>query len=151
MARLGRHSLRRGVAAGLALVFFAVAANARTTMHDLDVEKAKREGIGHEKLLDIPVYMAGQKHRGIAREYGVFRANRRTNAANKSDEVACQIAFLSAVISLQARARDLGGNAVIEVRSITRNDPLVSATQFRCAAGSVVANVALEGRVVKLK
>jgi hypothetical protein len=151
MASSRPRSARRSVAAALALSFVAASASARTTFHDLDVEKAKQEGVGHEKLLDIPVFMAGQKHRGIAREYGVFRANRRTNAANKSDEVACQIAFLSAVISLQARARDLGGNAVIEVRSITRNDPLTSATQYRCAAGSVVANVALEGRVVKLK
>jgi hypothetical protein len=139
------------LAAALALLFGAASASARTTMHDLDVEKAKKEGIGHEKLLDVPVYMAGQKHRGIARDYGVFRANRRTNAANKSDEVACQIAFLSAVISLQARAREMGASAVVDVRSITRNDPLESASQFRCAAGSIVANVALEGRVVKLK
>ena len=113
--------------------------------------KAKSDGIGHEKLLDLPVFMAGQKHRAIARDYGTFRSNRRTNAANKSDEVACQIAFLSALITLQARARNLGGNAVVDVRSITRNEPLESATQYRCAAGGVVANVALEGRVVKLE
>jgi hypothetical protein len=135
----------------LALAVGAASASARTTIHDLDVAQAKSAGIGHEKLLDVPVFMAGQKHRGIARDYGVFRSNRRTNAANKSDEVACQIAFLSALIALQARARDIGGDAVVEVRSITRNDPLVSATQYRCAAGGIIANVALEGRVVRLK
>ena len=151
MPRSSSRFARRFVAASLALAFGASAASARTTIHDLEVAKAKAEGTGHEKLLEIPVFMAGEKHRAIARDYGVFRSNRRTNAANKSDEAACQIAFLSAVIALQARARDMGGNAVVDVRSITRNDPLESKTQFRCAAGSVVANVALEGRVVKLK
>jgi hypothetical protein len=143
--------LRRLAAAAFALTFGAASASARTTFHELEVAKAKSEGIGHEKLLDVPVFMAGQKHRAIAKEYGVFRSNRRTNAANKSDEAACQIAFLSALITLQARARDMGGNAVVEVRSITRNEPFASATQYRCAAGGIVANVALEGRVVKLR
>jgi uncharacterized protein YbjQ (UPF0145 family) len=142
---------RRLAAAALALAFGAASASARTTIHELDVAKAKSEGIGHEKLLDVPIFMAGQKHRGVAKDYGVFRSNRRTNAANKSDEEACHIAFLSALITLQARARDMGASAVVDVRSITRNEPFASATQYRCAAGSVVANVALEGRVVKLR
>jgi uncharacterized protein YbjQ (UPF0145 family) len=150
-ARSIRRLTWRLAAASLALMFGAASASARTTIHELDVAKAKAEGSGHEKLLDIPVFMAGQKHRGVAKDLGVFRSNRRTNAANKSDEEACQIAFLSALITLQARARDMGGNAVVDVRSITRNNPFVSATQYRCAAGSVVANVALEGRVVRLK
>jgi uncharacterized protein YbjQ (UPF0145 family) len=142
---------RRLTALALALLFGAAPASARTTMYDFDVEKAKQEGLGHEKLLAIPVFMAGQKHGAIAQEYGSFRSNRRTNATNKSDEEACQVAFLSALIALQTRARSLGGNAVVAVRSVTRDDPLESAKQYRCAAGAVVANVALEGRVVKLK
>jgi hypothetical protein len=146
-----RRFIRGLTAASLGLALGAASAGARTTMHDLDVAKAKQEGHGHEKLLDIPVYMAGQKHAGVAKDLGVFRSNMRTNAANKSDEEACQIVFLSALIRLQSRARDLGANAVIDVRSITRNDDFSSATQYRCAAGSVVANVALEGRMVKLK
>jgi hypothetical protein len=145
------HGLRRLGAASLALLLGAVPAAARTTMYDLDVAKAKSEGRGHEKLLPIAVFMAGEKHGAVAQEYGTFRSNRRTNASNKGDEEACQIAFLSALIALQTRARSLGGDAVVEVRSVTRNDPLASATQYRCAAGAVVANVALEGRVVKLK
>ena len=39
---------------------------------------------------------------------------------------------------------------MIEIRSITRNDELASATQYRCAAGAVIANVALKGTVVEL-
>jgi len=145
------HAIRRLAAAALALIFSAASASARTTFHELDVAKAKSEGVGHEKLLDIPVFMEGQKHREIAKDLGVFRTNRRTNASNKTDEQACQIVFLTALIQLQSRARELGANAVVEVRSITRDEPFSSATQYRCAAGSIVANVALEGRLVNLK
>ena len=149
------HSIRRLTwrlaAASLALMFGAASASARTTFHELDVARAKTEGTGHEKLLDIPVFMAGEKHRDVAKDLGGFRSNRRTNASNKTDEEACQIAFLSALIQLQSRARDLGADAVVDVSSITRDEPFASATQYRCAAGSLVANVALEGRMVKLK
>ena len=126
-------------------------AAARNTFHDLDIKQAMESEIGKEKLLDVPVYFAGQSHAKVASDMGVFTANRRTNAFNKSDEKACRIAFLSAVIALQSRARTLGGDAVVDVKSITKHRDLESATQYRCVAGNVVANVVLTGRVVKLK
>jgi uncharacterized protein YbjQ (UPF0145 family) len=128
-----------------------VAAEARTTIHDLGTEQAMNSELGKERLLGVPVYFAGQSHPAVASEMGVFTANRRTNAFNKSDEEACRIAFLSAVIALQSRAQQLGGDAVVDIKSITNNQNLESATQYRCAAGNVVANVALTGRVVKFK
>jgi len=135
----------------VALALGAAPASARNTFHDLDVAKAKAEGHGRENLQDVPVFMAGEKHAPVAQDLGVSRANRSTNAANKSDEKACQIAFLSAVIALQAKARALGADAVVDVRSITKNNDLESATQYRCVAGAFVANVALSGRMVKFE
>ncbi len=100
---------------------------------------------------DIRFFLKGQKHPGVAKQMGVFKSNRRTNAFNKSDEHACSIAFASAIISLQKRAPSLGGDAVVDIVSVTKHDNLESATDFRCNVGSFVANVALTGRVVKLK
>ena len=139
-------------AAGLLAISLVCAAplSARNTFHDFNAAKARAEGFGRENLLAVPVHLAGETHAAVATDLGTFRANKRTNAANKSDEAACQIAFLSALISLQNRARALGGDAVVDVRSITKNNDLTSATQYRCVAGAFVANVALEGRVVKL-
>jgi len=128
-----------------------VSAGARSTMHDYNIKQAMDSDVGKTKLLGVPVYFAGQKHAKVASDKGVFTANRRTNAFNKSDEQACRIAFLSAVIALQARAEKMGGDAVVDIKSITNNQNLESATQYRCAAGNVVANVALTGRVVKFK
>lgn len=120
-------------------------------MHDLSVKEARDSELGQEKLLDVPFYMAGQKHGSVKKDYGVFTANRRTNAFGKSDEEACKIAFLSAVIALQQRANELGGTAVVDVKSITKHDDLTSASKYRCAAGGVIANVVLTGRVVRIK
>lgn len=143
-------TMRRAFSLAAISLLLAGPASARNTFHDFDAAKAKAEGVGRENLLDVPVYLAGERHAAEAQDLGVFRTNMRTNAANKSDEEACQIAFLSALISLQNRARALGGDAVVDVRSITKNNDLTSATQYRCVAGAFVANVALEGRVVKL-
>ncbi|HEU4428817.1 MAG TPA: excinuclease ABC subunit A [Myxococcota bacterium] len=146
---MARRTLRLA-AVFLALSLAPLAASARNTFHDLDVAKAKAEGHGHENLLDIPVFMAGQKHAAVVKDLGVFPTNMRTNAANKSDEAACQIAFLSALIRLQSKARELGADAVVDIRSITKHRDLESAKQYRCVAGAFVANVALQGRMVKL-
>jgi hypothetical protein len=142
-------TLRLCLAACIALA--GSEALARNTFVDLDVAEARSEGHGRENLLDVPAFMLAQTHPAIAKDLGVVEANRSTNAFNKSDRAACQIAFLSALIALQERARLEGGDAVVDIRSVTRGNPLESATQFRCVAGNVVAAVALQGRIVKLK
>jgi uncharacterized protein YbjQ (UPF0145 family) len=102
-------------------------------------------------LLDIPFYMKGESHPKIVKGLGDSTSNRRTNAFGKSDKDACHIAFLSAIIALQERAKAQGGNAVVDIRSITRHNDLDSRDQYRCVAGAMVANVALTGRIVQLE
>jgi hypothetical protein len=58
---------------------------------------------------------------------------------------------MSAVIALQERAKREGDNAVIDIKSITKHNDLVSATQFRCDDGAFASNVALTGTVATLK
>jgi len=144
--------MKRGRCVSLALLLsfsIATAAYARTTFLDLAVADAKKSPRA-VNLLEVPFYMAGEKHPKVKQDLGEFSTDQRTSGVARSDEAACQIAFLSAIIQLQKRANAQGGNAVVDVRSITRHQDLASATQFRCAAGAVVANVALTGRVVKM-
>lgn len=124
---------------------------ARNDLLEMSVKTAVQGERGQAKLLDVPVYMKGQSHPRVLKSYGEFSSNRRTNAFMRADDVACEIAFLSALISLQKRAQAEGGNAVVDIVSITRNENLSSASKYRCAAGNTVANVALSGRVVKIK
>jgi len=126
-------------------------ADARSDFHDLSVQQARDSETGKAKLLDIPFYMSGQKYAKVARDFGTFTANKRTNAVGKSDEVACEIAFLSAIIALQKRAMQLGADAVVDIKSITKHNDLDSATDYRCVAGSMIANVVLTGRAVKFE
>jgi hypothetical protein len=132
------------------LVLAPISAGARNTMHDYSIEFALASETAEVKLLEVPIYFAGQSHPAVANDLGFFKANRRTNAFNKTDEAACEIAFLSAVIALQSRAKSQGGDAVIDIKSITNTSELESTTQYRCSAGNVVANVVLTGRVVRL-
>ena len=100
---------------------------------------------------DIRVYFGKQKTPAIDRKMGEFTSNKKTNAANKSDQEACDLAFISAVIALQQRARKEGGNAVVNIRSVYKQEDSDSPTEFICGAGKIMAGVALRGTVVKLK
>ena len=83
----------------LIALLLATNASARNDFLDVAVQSATESHIASEKLLDVPFYMAGQKHRSIAGDLGEFKSNQRTNAFNKSDEEACEWVFLSALIS----------------------------------------------------
>jgi len=147
VARLGAAAaIVVGLALGLAPVRSAHAAD---QMLDLAVADAKASRHA-SALLDVPFYMAGEKHPAVAQKLGNWPTNQRTNAFGKAKTDACYRVFISAVRVLQQRAQREGGNAVVDVVSITKDQKLESATQFRCAAGSVVANVVLTGTVVKL-
>jgi hypothetical protein len=124
---------------------------ARSTEHLLSIQAALGSDMAKQKLLDVPVFFAGQKHPAVARKLDAVRTNKKTRGAFRSDEKACQIAFLSAVIQLQQRALRDGGNAVIDITSIARNQPLSSATEYRCVAGSVVVHVGLQGNPARIK
>lgn len=138
------------IATFIVLGLAASPAMARNDTLDFSIEEAKSIG-PVEKLLDVPFYMAGQSHPAVAKELGSGKTNKRTNKFNKSDEHACSIAFMSAIIQLQTRARQLKADAVVDVTSVTKNMDLESATEYRCNLGTFVANVALTGKMVKFK
>ena len=141
--------IRAGLLA-IALSVIASPAIARNDILDFSVEQAKSIGPS-ENLGDIPFYMAKKSHPGVAKDLGVHKTTKTTNKFNKPDENACAIAFLSGIIQLQKRARELGGNAIVDVTSVTKGQTLESATEYRCNLGTFTALVGLTGRVVKLK
>jgi uncharacterized protein YbjQ (UPF0145 family) len=140
----------RALAILLLTLLVAAPALARNDTLDFSVENAKNIG-PKEKLLDIPWYMAGQKHPAVAKDFGEQKTNKATNKFNKDDDYACSIAFMSAIIQLQTRARQLGADAVIDIKSVTKGMNLESATEYKCNLGTFTAIVALTGKPVKLK
>lgn len=75
----------------------------------------------------------------------------RTRKFGRSNEEACQWVMMSALIELREHAQAVGGNAVVNIRSNWRNVETSSQTEYRCAAGFLMAGVALKGDVVSLR
>lgn len=124
---------------------------ARATEHFYSVEEAVQSSLGKEKLLDFRYYFEGQKHPTPRSVIGTWTSNRSTRGVFRTDAESCQVAFLSALIALQERAAQEGGNAIVGIKSITRGKTTSSPNQYRCVAGATVVHVGLEGQVVKLE
>jgi len=130
----------------------AFSAQARDTELHLPVQDALNTAEARTKLPgDVKFFFGDQKYGKVERSMGEDVTNQKTNAFNKSDEEACQWVFLSAMLQLQKRAKDLGADAVVDIQSYYKKEPFVSATEYECHAGGLIAGVALKGRFVKLK
>ncbi|MEA2695914.1 MAG: hypothetical protein QOI66_185 [Myxococcales bacterium] len=97
----------------------------------------------------IPLYF-GKAHHPAGQDLGPFSTNKKTNHLGKSDQVACERAFLSALIELQARVRTLQASAVVAIESNYKDIPFASETEFECGTGSFVAGVALRAQIIKI-
>jgi hypothetical protein len=127
-------------------------AHARDTRTMFSYEDALQTPAAKSKLgNDIKFFFGKQASPAAAKEFGEFSTNKKTNAFGKSDHEACQWVFLSAMISLRDRARELGADAVINIKSNYKSDLKDSNTQFECGAGSLMAGVALTGKFIKTK
>ncbi len=139
-----------GVVIGLlACLLGASAAPARQTLHSYPVKPVLENN--KYKLSDVALYFGDQKHPKVVAEFGVFATNKKTNAFGKSDRVACDWVFLSAVIQLQHRALQEGGNAVVNIKSNYKDVEVSLDHEYRCGAGNILAGVALIGTVVKIE
>jgi len=135
----------------LAVLVAPLAASARNDEVILPVQGALESEVGDRVPTDVKFFMKGQSHPGVAKEMATLSTNQSTRGAFRSDSSACNVAFVSALRKLASRAQQSGGDAVINVVSITREKTTESATEFRCVAGSVVVHVGLKGTIVKLK
>jgi uncharacterized protein YbjQ (UPF0145 family) len=77
--------------------------------------------------------------------------NKKTNAFNKSDEVACEWVAQSAIISLHQAAKSAGANAVTNIVSFYKSNERKDAKTYECHAGAIMAGVALKGDLAKVQ
>jgi uncharacterized protein YbjQ (UPF0145 family) len=143
---------RFALIAATALLAVASTANARETrvelpLHDLiNSPEAKAAGIDGS----VRFFLAGEKV-NVQQRLGEDVTNKKTNAANKSDEEACRWVALSAIKALQDGAKSRGANAVVDVVSYYKKNEFKSTTNFECYAGAILAGVALKGTYAKVK
>jgi len=99
----------------------------------------------------VKFYFGKQATPTILKKLVSDKTSKKTNAFGKSDEKACNWAFLSAMLQLQTRAKELGANAVVNIVSNYDNIESSSETDFECHAGAIMAGVALKGDFVQIK
>jgi uncharacterized protein YbjQ (UPF0145 family) len=126
-------------------------AHARDTKYLLPISAALEAKEAKEKLDgSIKFFFGNQETPKILTKLGTDVTNQKTNAVGRSDEKACNWVFLSAMIQLEKRAKQMGANAVVNIVSYYRKSEMSSPTEFECHAGAVIAGVALKGEFVKL-
>lgn len=140
----------------LALTAAAVAAvapaQARDTKHMMPIATAMAANDAKERLGDsVQFYFGDQKTPKILERLGTDKTSQKTNSFGKSPETACNWAFLSAMLRMQERARELGANAIVNIVSNYKNVEHASATEFECHDGTMMTGVALKGDFVKVK
>ena len=111
----------------------------------LEAKDAKEKLDGSVKF-----YFGDQETPKVLTKLGTDVTNQKTNKFGKSDERACNWVFLSAMIQLDKRAKQLGANAVVNIVSYYQKNVMSSPTEFECHAGNIVAGVALRGEFVKI-
>ena len=140
------------IATATALLALTSTASARDTR----VEQSLQELVSSQAAKDAGIdgsvrfYLAGQKV-NVLQRMGEDVTNKKTNAANKSDEEACRWVALSALKALQDGAKSRGANAVVDIVSYYKKNEFKSSTNYECYAGTILAGVALKGTYAKVK
>ncbi len=126
-------------------------AHARDTKPLLPITTALEVKDAKDKLDgSVKFFFGNQDTPKILTKLGTDVTNQKTNAVGKSDEKACNWVFLSAMIQLEKRAKQMGANAVVNIVSYYQKNVMSSPTEFECHAGAVIAGVALRGEFVKI-
>jgi hypothetical protein len=134
-----------------AATLHALPASARDTRLVLPLQDVLDMPEAKEKLSGkVRFYLAGQKTPKVLEERTTAVSNRKTNGVGKSDEEACRWAALSALISFQEKANEVGANGVVDMVSYYKKDEVRDPANYECHAGAVVVGVALKGKVVRL-
>ncbi len=142
----------RNILVSLLFALSCMEVAARDTQHMLPIDVALNSSEAQEKLNQgIQFYFGYQKHGQVMKKMGNFQSNKKANAFGKSDEEACNRAFLSAMLSFQDRAVREGANAVVNIRSYYKKNEVISEVEFECGAGGLMAGVTFTGDVVQLK
>lgn len=132
-----------GLLLGVMMASAAVSAQARDTELKLSIQEAMKSPEA-QQVLDPSVKVSFGGGGGAIIKKDLV-SNKKTNAVGKSDEQACQWAFLSAVKQFQETAKSKGASRVVNVVSYYKRNTFGSSTEYECHAGAIMAGVALKG------
>lgn len=102
-----------------------------------------------KEVLDPSIKLYFGKNGSGTKITSLLSANKKTNAVGKSDEEACNWAFLAAMKTFQERAKREGGTKVINLSSYYYKKEFISDKEFECGVGNVMVGVTFRGYVAK--
>lgn len=125
---------------------------ARDTALFLPFDKVVQQMLAEKKLDgSVKFYLAGVQPRGKVKVVSPNAVtNKKTNAFNKSDEVACEWALQSALLTMQDAARKANANAVTNIVSYYKRNERKDPATYECHAGAVIAGVAIKGDLARV-
>jgi uncharacterized protein YbjQ (UPF0145 family) len=133
------------------LVLAAGQARAADKEHHLSfAELLDSPEVKHKLDGSVRFYLKGQKTPRVLEKKGEDVSNKKTNAFGKDVATTCQWAALSALLSLQNRAKQLGANAVVDIVSFYKQDTFSSPTEYECHVGAFMSGVALKGSMARI-
>ena len=98
-------------------IFLASPAMARDDRLKFSIPDLLKTDKAKSALYDVPLYFADQAFpKPLSKQSGIT-TNKKTSGFAKSDQEACEWAFLSAIKALQERAQRDGMNAVVNITS----------------------------------
>jgi hypothetical protein len=126
-----------------------VAASAEDSIYPLSIPRAMATRPALQKLDGtVRFYFGHAPHLAIQHTFGEFETNKKTNSLFKPNDEACSWVFLSAMLELQKRARILGANAIVNIRSDYDKNEVWSDTDIECHVGGIMDGIALKGEFV---
>ncbi len=136
----------------LLFLFSAAPSFARDTVQNYPLQESIIKGLEQGILnASVQLFFAGGDEPAILETLKNISTSRKTNGFGKSDATACEWALFSALIALQERALQEGGNAVINIKSNYKHKEFSNGSLFQCGAGTFVVGVALKGTVAKIE
>ncbi|HEX7641737.1 MAG TPA: excinuclease ATPase subunit [Burkholderiaceae bacterium] len=138
-------------AAAVVAAIFSIPAHASDEKMMFPIAGGMSDSEAQAKLdPSVKFYFGNQPTPKVISRLGADKTSQKTNAFAKSSDKVCNHAFLSALLSLQKRAHELGANAVVNVVSNYNNVEYSSQTDFECHVGGIMGGVALKGEFVKV-
>ncbi|MGE0173238.1 MAG: excinuclease ATPase subunit [Oligoflexales bacterium] len=104
-----------------------------------------------QRLSDVKFYFGDTKHPEAETKFGQDETNKKTNAFNKTERTACEWVMLSALQQLYKKAKSLGANAVVNIKSNFKGIEYKSETEYECGVGALMAGVALKADFIYVK
>ncbi|MDO5685865.1 MAG: hypothetical protein Q4G42_00470 [Neisseria sp.] len=132
---------------GIAMILAAVSAHARNDRIELPIKDALNTPDAQEVLDPGVKLVFGGGGGNVIRKN--LSSRQSANSVGKSDEAACNRAFLNTLKQFQTRAREMNATRVVNITTYYGNERVKSSSRFVCHAGSVIARVTMKGDIAR--